>query len=145
MKGRLNRWNAHPGKWSLSSHRKGDTNGPAFTEELEIDAKSHWVQRRGSSELLEAEDQIFRVKMLWSELHGAGCLRSDRRVDLVEMAAGRALCTDSRGGYDAVELKESPLLGQSNIRGLAVSFVGWPLTTTLLTASPKSELNLEKV
>ena len=72
--------------------------------------------------ILEAEDQNFRVRMLWSELHGAGCLRSDRRVDLVETAENQAgllrgiLCTDSRGGYDAVELNESPLLGLSNMR-----------------------------
>ena len=78
--------------------------------------------------ILEAEDQNFRVRMLWSELHGAGCLRSDRRVDLVETAENQAgllrgiLCTDSRGGYDAVELNESPLLGLSNMRAALQAF-----------------------
>ena len=78
--------------------------------------------------ILEAEDQNFRVRMLWSELHGAGSLRSDRRVDLVETAENQAgllrgvLCTDSRGGYDAVELNESPLLGLSNMRAALQAF-----------------------
>eukprot|EP00434_Breviolum_minutum_P014147 symbB.v1.2.012474.t1/scaffold861.1/size176854/4 len=78
--------------------------------------------------ILEAEDQNFRVRMLWSELHGAGCLRSDRRVDLVETAENQAglirgvLCTDSRGGYDAVEFNESPLLGLSNMRAALQAF-----------------------
>ena len=33
--------------------------------------------------ILEAEDQNFRVRMLWSELHGAGLDRPERRADLV--------------------------------------------------------------
>ena len=55
---------------------------------------------------LEAEDQNFRVRMLWSELHGCGLLRPERRADLVTMAEERAqlvrgvVCTDSRGSYD---------------------------------------------
>ena len=78
--------------------------------------------------ILEAEDQNFRVRMLWSELHGAGFQRPDRRPDLVEMAENQAalvtgiLCTDSRGGYDAVEVNESPLLGLSNMRAALQAF-----------------------
>ena len=78
--------------------------------------------------ILEAEDQNFRVRMLWSELHGAGFQRPDRRPDLVEMAENKAalvtgiLCTDSRGGYDAVEVNESPLLGLSNMRAALQAF-----------------------
>ena len=73
--------------------------------------------------ILEAEDQNFRVRMLWSELHGCGLLRPERRADLVTMAEEQAqlvrgvVCTDSRGSYDAVELNESPLLGLSNYEG----------------------------
>ena len=66
--------------------------------------------------ILEAEDQNFRVRMLWSELHGAGLDRPERRADLVESAENQAcmvagiLCTDSRGGYDAIEVN-APLHG----------------------------------
>jgi hypothetical protein len=78
--------------------------------------------------IVEAEDQNFRVRLLWSELHGAGALRPARRVDLVEMAEEQALttkgilCTDSKGGYDAVEVNESPLLGLSNMRAALQAF-----------------------
>ena len=78
--------------------------------------------------ILEAEDQNFRVRMLWSELHGAGLERPTRRVDLVTAAEEQAclvagiLCTDSRGGYDAVEVNESPLLGLSNMRAALQAF-----------------------
>ena len=63
--------------------------------------------------MLESEDHNFRTRWLWSELHGAGGTTSStaRRVNLIA-----EVCTDSRGGYDAVELNESPLLGLSNSR-----------------------------
>jgi len=66
--------------------------------------------------------------MLWSELHGCGLLRPERRADLVTMAEEQAqlvrgvVCTDSCGGYDAVELNESPLLGLSNMRAALQAF-----------------------
>ena len=47
------------------------------------------------------------------------------------------LCTDSRGGYDAIEVNESPLLGLSNMRAALQAFQlkdlfdGWHPTTTL--------------
>ena len=78
--------------------------------------------------ILEAEDQNFRVRMLWSELHGAGLDRPERRADLVASAENQAclvagiLCTDSRGGYDAIEVNESPLLGLSNMRAALQAF-----------------------
>ena len=78
--------------------------------------------------ILEAEDQNFRVRMLWSELHGAGFHRPERRPDLVASAEEQAslvtgiLCTDSRGGYDAMEVNESPLLGLSNMRAALQAF-----------------------
>lgn len=78
--------------------------------------------------ILEAEDQNFRVRMLWSELHGAGTQRPSRRVDLVEEAENQSchvqgvLCTDSRGGYDAAEINESPLFGLSNMRSALQAF-----------------------
>ena len=78
--------------------------------------------------ILEAEDQNFRIRMLWSELHGAGLNRPERRADLVAAAEEQAclvagiLCTDSRGGYDAIEVNESPLLGLSNMRAALQAF-----------------------
>ena len=80
--------------------------------------------------ILEAEDHNFRTRLLWSELHGAGGLqhRRELRRDLVELTEKQVLkvkgvlCTDSRGGYDAVELNESPLLGLSNMRSALQAF-----------------------
>ena len=65
--------------------------------------------------------------MLWAELHGAGTARQlrDNLVEKQEELARRVkgiLCTDSRGGYDAVELNESPLLGLSNMRAALQAF-----------------------
>ena len=77
--------------------------------------------------ILGAEDQNFRVRLLWSELHGAG-LDKQLRVDLVDLAERQALqikgilCTESCGGYDAVEVNENPLLGLSNLRAALQAF-----------------------
>eukprot|EP00439_Symbiodinium_sp_Y106_P052071 s332_g6.t4 len=77
--------------------------------------------------ILEAEDQNFRIRLLWTELHGRGAPRQ-LRDDLVTLAENQAmtvkgiLCTDSRGGYDAVERNESPLLGLSNMRAALQAF-----------------------
>ena len=68
--------------------------------------------------ILEAEDVVFRPRVLWAELHGAGIadpgFYPEDLVDVTERAARlarRLLCTDSR-----VEVNESPLLGLSNLR-----------------------------
>ena len=74
--------------------------------------------------MLESEDHNFRTRLLWSELHGAGgtATSTSTRVNLIEEQERQVhgikgiVCTDSRGGYDAVELNESPLLGLSNMR-----------------------------
>ena len=77
--------------------------------------------------ILEAEDQNFRVRMLWTELNG-GYADKPLRVDLVDTIEKQitqvrgVLCTDSRGGYDAVEVNESPLLGLSNMRSALQAF-----------------------
>ena len=50
------------------------------------------------------------------------------REDLVEITEKQVccvkgiVCTDSRGGYDAVEVNESPLLGLSNLRAALQAF-----------------------
>ena len=80
--------------------------------------------------ILEAEDQNFRARLLWTELHGAGGREESRprRLDLVEQTEAQVLqvqgvlCTDSRGGFDAVEVNESPLLGLSNMRAALQAF-----------------------
>ncbi|CAE7826829.1 GIP [Symbiodinium sp. CCMP2456] len=80
--------------------------------------------------ILEAEDHNFRTRLLWSELHGGGGQHAHRplRQDLVALLEKQVegingiLCTDSRGGYDAVERNESPLLGLSNIRAALQAF-----------------------
>ena len=80
--------------------------------------------------ILEAEDANFRTRLLWTELHGAGGLEGDRdrRLDLVEntekqvLRVQGVLCTDSKGGFDAVEVNESPLLGLSNMRAALQAF-----------------------
>ena len=71
--------------------------------------------------VLDAEDHNFRVRLLWSEMHGAGWHRTpqDNQVEWAERqvrAVRGVLCTDSRGGYDAVQVNESPMLGLSNTR-----------------------------
>ncbi|CAE7295575.1 GIP [Symbiodinium sp. CCMP2592] len=80
--------------------------------------------------VLEAEDNNFRARLLWSELHGAGhqLHAGPLRRDLVDnteqqvMTVKGIVCTDSKGGYDAVELNESPLLGLSNMRSALQAF-----------------------
>ena len=80
--------------------------------------------------ILEAEDQNFRTRLLWTELHGAAGRDEQRalRRDLVNVVEDQILqvkgilCTDSRGGYDAVEVNESPLLGLSNMRAALQAF-----------------------
>ncbi|CAE7765564.1 unnamed protein product, partial [Symbiodinium sp. KB8] len=74
--------------------------------------------------MLEAEDSNFRTRLLWSGLHGAGQGDSglSLRRDLVQHVEQQVvnikgiMCTDSKGGFDAIEVNESPLLGLSNTR-----------------------------
>ncbi|MCG8453447.1 MAG: hypothetical protein MI717_09735, partial [Spirochaetales bacterium] len=136
------------GDQSHSNRPQGDSTGGLLTLAAGPDAHSgkvilmnllawrSWKLKRkaiGSNDaevqsILEAEDQNFRIRMLWSELHGAGLNRPERRADLVAEAEGQAcmvsgiLCTDSRGGYDAIEVNESPLLGLSNMRAALQAF-----------------------
>ena len=75
----------------------------------------------------EAEDQNFRVRLLWTEMHGAGGI-TEPRSNLVQdkehqvLRVRGILCTDSKGGYDALERNESPLLGLSNMRAALQAF-----------------------
>ena len=63
---------------------------------------------------------MYRTRLLWAELNGAGTCHKDRdlltaSVREVRMIHG-LLGTDSRGGYDSIIINQSPLLGLSNIR-----------------------------
>ena len=77
--------------------------------------------------IYEAEDQNFRVRLLWTEMHGAGTSMATRS-NLVQDKESQVLrvrgilCTDSKGGYDALERNESPLLGLSNMRAALQAF-----------------------
>ena len=71
--------------------------------------------------VLEGEDWNFRARLLWCEIHGAGLSRPrdankvEFSEEMVKQVEG-LLCTDSKGGFDAVLYNESPLLGLSNTR-----------------------------
>ena len=70
--------------------------------------------------LVEAEDALFRSRLLWAEMNGAGAYDDSR--DLLEASVNEVklisglLGTDSKGGYDSIIVNESPLLGLSNTR-----------------------------
>ena len=71
--------------------------------------------------VLEGEDQNFRIRVLWSEMNGAGQdLRPEEdRVAWAERLSRNVkgiLATDCKGGFDAVMYNESPMLGLSNAR-----------------------------
>ena len=69
--------------------------------------------------MLEGEDNNYRTRLLWCEMNGcSGLPRVDllnRANDLVRNVAGINV-TDSKGGFDAINKNESPLLGLSNAR-----------------------------
>ena len=69
---------------------------------------------------METEDAVYRTRLLWAELNGAGIESTGRdlltgSINEVRMVPG-LLGTDSRGGYDSIMINESPLLGLSNVR-----------------------------
>ena len=79
--------------------------------------------------MIESEDHCFRTRLLWTELHGAGCAEHHRqREDHIDRAERQVIaikgivCTDSKGGWDSVQVNESPLLGLSNIRAALQAF-----------------------
>ena len=99
--------------------------------------------------ILEAEDVGFRARLLRAEVHGASFdVKELRGIDLAEKMEAVArlvrgvLCTDSRGGYDAVEVNESPLLGLSNLRSALQAFQlrDNPVSYTHLTLPTKLEV-----
>ena len=67
-----------------------------------------------------SEGANFKVRLLWCELHGM-LITQDRDSDKVEKGEAIAatvkgvVTTDSKGGYDAVTMRESPTLGLSNM------------------------------
>ena len=76
--------------------------------------------------LVETEDAVYRTRLLWAEIHGAGLLYEGRNLlqiadQEVRMVPG-VLGTDSKGGFDSVTVNESPLLGLSNMRAAIQAF-----------------------
>ena len=77
--------------------------------------------------MVESEDNNFRMRHLWCELHGQS-IRQHRNTDkvsageeVVKLVKG-VVTTDSQGGYDAVTRHESPTLGLSNMRAALQAF-----------------------
>ena len=77
--------------------------------------------------MVESEDNNFRMRLLWCELHGQS-IHQHRDTDkvsageeVVKLVKG-VVTTDSRGGYDAVTRHESPMLGLSNMRAALQAF-----------------------
>ena len=73
--------------------------------------------------VLEGEDQNFRIRTLWCELNGCVfdkqahvCREWTIQGEELARKIKGIVATDSRGGYDAVLLNESPMLGLSNTR-----------------------------
>ena len=69
--------------------------------------------------ILEAEDLNFRARLLWTEIHGGDRTNLTTAAEQQVLLIRGILC---RGGYDAVELNESPLLGLSNLRSALQAF-----------------------
>ena len=69
--------------------------------------------------ILEGEDQNFRARMIWSELHGGGARREvlPPRQDLVALMEEQVsrirgvVCTDSRGGFRCCRAQREPSPG----------------------------------
>ncbi|OLP86139.1 hypothetical protein AK812_SmicGene32791 [Symbiodinium microadriaticum] len=137
----------HAGDQAHNNRSKGDSTGGLITLAAGPEAgdgkvcpmcliswRTWKLQRKalGSNDaevqgVYEAEDQNFRVRLLWTEMHGAGGI-TEPRSNLVQdkehqvLRVRGILCTDSKGGYDALERNESPLLGLSNMRAALQAF-----------------------
>ena len=73
----------------------------------------------------EAENQLYKARLLWGELKGAGW-RHGRdwvtRADACVRSVTGALITDSRGSYDSVVRSESANLGMSSARAAVQAY-----------------------
>ena len=69
--------------------------------------------------MLEGEDANYRTRYLWCQLNGCCAMVEGDMLDtanrMVRYLPG-IVGTDSKGGYDAINKNEGPLLGLSNIR-----------------------------
>ena len=82
--------------------------------------------------LVEAEDVLFRSRLLWVEINGGGTYNIQKAVleasELEVCQVTGLLVTDSKGGYDSIIVNESPLLGLSNTRA---ALQAWQLKEAL--------------
>ena len=73
--------------------------------------------------MVEGEDAKFRTRFLWCQLNGCLC-DGDLLQDANRMVGYLTgiVATDSRGGFDAINKNEGPLLGLSNVRSALQGF-----------------------
>lgn len=73
--------------------------------------------------MVEGEDANFRTRFLWCQLNGCLC-DGDLLQDANKMVGYLTgiVATDSRGGFDAINKNEGPLLGLSNVRSALQGF-----------------------
>ena len=105
--------------------------------------------------VLEAEDHDFRVRLLWSEMHGAGWHRTaqDSQVEWAEqqvegssaptLAEGTMPCRSTRALCSASATLDRPRRQCSFVRTCFArerSCAGWRATTTWATPSPRNVL-----
>merc|ERR1711951_227799 len=64
------------------------------------------------------------MRLLWAEFHGAQADDNDyyRRANNEVRCVPGVLCTDSKGGYDAIHLNESANLGLTNARAAVQAY-----------------------
>ena len=69
--------------------------------------------------MLEGEDSNFKTRLLWSQLNGCCAMTGRNHLEKANMVLKYVpgiLGTDSRGGFDAVQCHEGPMLGLANAR-----------------------------
>ena len=75
--------------------------------------------------MLEGEDANYRTRYLWCQFNGCCAMIEGDMLDnanrMVRYLPG-IVGTDSKGGYDAINKNEGPLLGLSNIRSAIQGF-----------------------
>ena len=108
-------------------HRRGEVG------KLNLVAWRTWRLRRKAvstndgeiQSMLEGEDANYRTRYLWCQLNGCCAITEGDMLSnanrMVRFLPG-IIGTDSKGGYDAINKSEAPLLGLSNIRSAIQGF-----------------------
>jgi hypothetical protein len=67
----------------------------------------------------EAEDVNYKLRLIWAELNGAGLpygMKTEARAQACVQQVKGLVVSDSKGGYDAVEINETSNLGLQSTR-----------------------------